>query len=290
MPTMMSSSSVGQQQQQQYAASSPSYGTGAQHAQMPSYAPAPAAQPKGRSLVLPIVGGLLLVLLLVGGVGAFFVIRSMGGSSETKTDTKSQGIGTTDSKDASTTPAANMKEAIRYALDVEQTKGGDVVRVAGIVPLASKQAFKFNFTPQEDGYLYIVGPGPGNVPMTFLTAKPVKQSGVKTNEVTAGEDYVFPDGDGNWITLDENPGTEDYTVIFSKTPLEEPSFLASLAGLTLSEEQQSEFYNFVGKYKANGAKPDVSQAEAADPFVSIKVPEGRADDQPVIFTVRIEHK
>jgi len=286
MPTMMSS---GGMTPPPHSMSSPSYGTGAQ-AQAPSYAPVPA-QPKGRSLVLPIVGGLLLVLLLVGGVGAFFVIRSMGGSTETTTDTKSQGIETTDGKDTkTTTPAANMKESIRYALEVEESKGGEVVRVAGIVPLASKQAFKFYFTPQSDGYLYIVGPGPGNVPMTFLTAKPVKQSGVTTNEVTAGEDFRFPDGDGNWITLDENPGTEDYTVIFSKTPLAEPSFLAATAGLTLSEEQQSEFYNFIGQYKANGAKPDVSQAEAADPFVSIKVPEGRADDQPVIFTVRIEHK
>jgi hypothetical protein len=179
---------------------------------------------------------------------------------------------------------------MRYALEIEKTKGGERARVANIVPLASGQTFKFHFTPTEDGYLYIVGPGPGNVPMTFLTAKPVKQSGVTSNEAEAGTDFEFPAGDGNWITLDQNPGTEDYTIIFSKDPLIAPAFLAALAGKTLTEDEQSEFFNFVGKYKANAPSIDVSQGGAAEPFVSIKVPEGRSTSEPVIFTVRIEHK
>jgi hypothetical protein len=181
-------------------------------------------------------------------------------------------------------------EALRYALEVEKTKGGERARVAGVVPLASGQTFKFHFTPTQDGYLYIVGPGPGNVPMTFLTAKPVKQSGVTTNQAGANTDFEFPSGDGNWITLDQTEGTEDYTVIFSKQPLLVPAFLTALAGKELSEEEQSEFFNFVGQYKANAPTVDVSQGEAADPFVSIRVPEGRADSEPIVFTVRIEHK
>jgi hypothetical protein len=179
---------------------------------------------------------------------------------------------------------------MRYTLEIEKEKGGERARVTNTVPLASGQTFKFHFKATEEGYLYIVGPGPGNVPMTFLTAKPVKQSGLSTNEAVAGADFEFPRGEGNWITLDKTQGTEDYTVIFSKEQLLVPAFLNELAGKTLDEDEQSEFFNFVGQYKANAPTVDVSQGGAADPYVSIKVPEGRAASEPIIFTVRIEHK
>ncbi|HKS26554.1 MAG TPA: protein kinase [Pyrinomonadaceae bacterium] len=291
MPTMMTGGGTAPPVYGQSGASYASSGP----AQTPSYTPAPSqAQPKGRSLVLPIVGGVLVLLLLVGGVGAFFIYKSMsaGGSTDNKDGTDKPVVTDTGDKktDDTSKPAVATVEAVRYALEVEKTKGGERARVAGTVPLASGQTFKFHFTSKEDGYLYIVGPGPGNVPMTFLTAKPVKQSGVKNNEAQADTDYEFPYGDGNWITLDQNEGTEDYTVIFSTEPLETPAFLSQLAGKTLTEEEQSEFFNFVGQYKANAPTVDVSQGEAADPFVSIKVPEGRKAGEPIIFTVRIEHK
>jgi serine/threonine protein kinase len=290
MPTMM----TGANSMQGYSQSSPSYATGAQQPP-PSYAPVPQTGPQsgGRSLVLPIVGGVLVLLLLVGGVGAFFAYRSMSGGKDTKTtETDKPVISDTGDKkkDDTTKPAVATVEAMRYALEIEKTKGGERARVAGTVPLASGQTFKFHFTSKEDGYLYIVGPGPGNVPMTFLTSKPVKQSGVKNNEAQADTDYEFPYGEGNWITLDQNPGTEDYTIIFSTEPLIAPAFLNSLAGKTLSEDEQSEFFNFVGQYKANAPTLDVSQADAAEPYVSLKVPEGRKEGEPVVFTVRIEHK
>lgn len=290
MPTMMTSGGAAPS----YAQAGVSYAPGAPQ-QTPSYTAAPAAPSGGRSLVLPIVGGVLVLLLVVGGAGSYFIYKGMssgGSSTDTKSGTdKPIGTDTGDKKtDDNTKPAVATVEAVRYSLEIEKTKGGERVFVAGTVPLASNQTFKFHFTPTEDGYLYIVGPGPGNVPMTFLTAKPVKQSGVTSNEAASGTDFEFPAGDGNWITLDQNPGTEDYTVIFSTEPLETPAFLTALAGKSLSEDEQSEFFNFVGQYKANAPTLDVSQAEAAEPFVSIKVPEGRKAGEPIIFTVRIEHK
>jgi serine/threonine-protein kinase len=292
MPTMMTGGAAPAYSQSTPYAQSASYAPGAP-SQTPSYAPVPAGtQSGGRSLVLPIVGGVLVLLLLVGGVGGFFAWKSLSGSADKKTGTEQPVV--TDAGDKktgdTTKPALATVEAMRYALEVEKTKGGERALVAGTVPLASGQTFKFHFTPTEDGYLYIIGPGPGNVPMTFLTAKPVKQSGVTSNEAETGTDFEFPKGEGNWITLDQNSGTEDYTIIFSKEPLIVPNFLTTLAGKTLTEEEQSEFFNFVGQYKANAPTVDVSQGEAAEPFVSIKVPEGRKSGEPVIFTVRIEHK
>ena len=56
----------------------------------------------------------------------------------------------------------------------------------------SGQQFKFHFSPSENGYLYIIGPGEKNAPTTFLTAKPARRFGVKTNEVKSGQDFAFP--------------------------------------------------------------------------------------------------
>ena len=54
---------------------------------------------------------------------------------------------------------------------------GQTTRVAGLVPIASGQSFKFHFTFNEDGYLYIFGPGDNNQPTAFLTTKPLPQNG-----------------------------------------------------------------------------------------------------------------
>jgi hypothetical protein len=186
-------------------------------------------------------------------------------------------------------PAA-LDETLRYSLEVETTQGGATVRVAGVVPLATGQAFKFHFTPQEDGYLYVVGPGEKNVPMTFLTAKPVPQSGVTSNQAKTGVDFSFPSGAANWITLDKTAGTEDWTVIFSPTQLTTPAFLSMTAGHTLTPAEQDEMKAFKDKYTANAPKTDVVDGSDKDPYVSVKVPQAKAEGEPVIFDIRIEHK
>jgi len=142
--------------------------------------------------------------------------------------------------------------------------------------------------PRENGYLYIVGPGEGNVPTTFLTAKPIEVSGVETNEVSSGEDFAFPNGDDNWIQLDKTAGTEYWTVIFSPTPLQSPAFLNAEAGNELTEEEQTEFEGFRTQHKANAPATDV--INGADPMVLVKVPAARQPGEPVVFDIRIEHK
>jgi serine/threonine protein kinase len=262
--------------------------------QTPSYTPAPAlVAPKKSSPVIPIIAGVLGLLLILGAVGAFLIYRSLSSGTSTTTELKNPSDNPTEANKNGAPPPdqpATMEESMRYALEVETTQGGATVRVAGVVPLASGQAFKFHFTPQEDGYLYIVGPGAGNVPMTFLSAKPVPQSGVKTNEVEANVDYSFPSGAGNWITLDKTPGTEDYTVIFSPEQLTEPSFLTATAAHTLTTAEQDELTAFEDQYKANAPKTDVVEESGKDPFVSVKVPQAKEAAEPVIFKIRIEHK
>lgn len=264
--------------------------------QPPSAYSMPAtSQAKTRSKSVPIIAAVMGVLLLAAGVGGFFVWRSMSAKPE---DAKVEAGGTTKpgeppetNKNGGTTAPAGTRDSLTYWLEVQAAgEGGQSARVAGIVPLASGQSFKLHFTPRENGYLYIVGPGEKNVPTTFLTAKPFPGSGVKTNEVRSGVDFSFPSGNDNWIQLDKTPGTENYTVVFSSTPLTSPAFLNNAAGTALSASEQKEWDDYKAQFKANAPVVNVINGSGVDPLVSIKIPQAKPSGEPVIFDMRIEHK
>ena len=114
-----------------------------------------------------------------------------------------------------------------------------------------------------------------------------------TNQVAKGSDFSFPNGIEKWLELDTKPGTENYTIIFSKTRLTEPAFLGSQAtGKPLSETEQAELSVFLEKHKTSDLVTEVKNEGAAEPFVAVKVPPASLPDSaaPIIFNVRIEHK
>jgi serine/threonine-protein kinase len=287
-----------------YQAAAPSSGYSQPNAYNPSYnaqqppsysMPAIAAAP-ARSKSVPIIAALIGIVLLAAGVGGFVLLRNRNTTDEPKTeagDNKPNDTPETNKNGAPTngTTTGSAKETLAYWLEVQAAAaGGQSARVAGVVPLASGQSFKLHFTPRENGYLYIVGPGEKNVPMTFLTAKPIPASGVKSNEVKSGVDFSFPSGAGNWITLDKMPGTENWTVIFSPTQLSSPSFLSAPAAHQLTSGEQKEFEDFRAQFKANAPVTNVISGSGVDPFVSIKIPQDKPTGEPVIFDMRIEHK
>jgi serine/threonine-protein kinase len=238
---------------------------------------APAAKSKAGLVIAAVVA---LVLILAVGVGVFLFLKS---SWSTTTGTNSSNAnGSGEVVNAPT-------EITRYWLELEPPDpNAQSARVAALVPLASGQSFKFHFTFSEDGYLYIFGPGDDNLPTAFLTTKPLPESGVRSNRVTSGIEFSFPSGSGNNLTLDKNPGTDNFTVIFTKTPLPEPSFLnETVTGKPLSESQQADLKAFVGKYQAQPVtEPDESNARA--PFVRVKAkPNERGN--PFVFDIRIQH-
>ena len=269
-------------------------------AQSTPYGAAPAAQPRSNSSSaskLPIIIG-AAILLVAGGIGGWYLLSNRGESKVSN----SNNAGVAGKKE---TPPANTNgntggsttgslESLSYWLEIEKAgPNGDSARVAGVVPLASKESFKFHFTPRTSGYLYIIGPGPDGKPLTFLTAEPAEDTGVETNELEGGVDYIFPDDEENkehWITLDKNPGTESYTVIFSPVKLTAPAFLDKEAGSELTAAEKKELEDFQAKYKANAPSTAVINGGGTDPSVSVKVPQAAAPSGPVIFDVRIEHK
>ncbi|HYW73698.1 MAG TPA: DUF4384 domain-containing protein, partial [Pyrinomonadaceae bacterium] len=151
---------------------------------------------------------------------------------------------------------------------------------------------KFHFSPSESGYLYIIGPDDANVPTTFLTAKPARDFGVRSNEVKSGQDFIFPADTGkneNWLNLDKNAGTDEFTVIFSGTPLSSPAFFQADALRQLSDSEQAELNQAMAGFKSNLAGIEVMK-NAPAPFVSIKVPQSAAEGAPVVFKIKIAHK
>jgi serine/threonine-protein kinase len=264
-------------------------------AQPPEAAPPIAAAgpqvavPSRRSSMLPIVGGLLLLILIVVGVGGFFVMNWMKARSA---DTLASATGESRKATARTGPAiATPKEVARYWLELLPTAlGAEPLRVAGVVPLASGQPFKFHFVLNDDGYVYIVGPGEQNQLSTFLTAKPAPISGLQSNHATKGTDLSFPNGLDHWLELDKKPGTEDYTIIISPQPLVSPGFLNEQAGRSLTPAEQAEWTNFLAKYKTSLPTTEVNEANNAEPFVTVKLPNAPESGDPVTLNVRIHHK
>jgi hypothetical protein len=238
--------------------------------------------------VLPFVAVGIVVLLLVIGAGGYAVIHFMGtktSSDPPRTEASNSGNGTSGAD-----LAAGAHEIGRYWVEVNTPNKSEAVRAGEQVSMASGQQFKFHFSPSENGYLYIVGPGEKNAPTTFLSAKPDVAFGVKTNEVKSGQDFAFPaetSKSANWLTLDQTAGTDEFTIIFSTKPLLTPEFLNSPALHQLTQDEQKQLDSLREQSKASSAGEVVKTG--ASPFVSVKVPQN-AEGIPVIVMVRLEHK
>lgn len=250
-------------------------------------APSQPTKSKAGSKVL-ILAAVAFVVLLVVGVAGFFVVRKLvAGSGTTVTN---NGAG----KDGSgkVTAAVATREVGQYWLELfPESLIGDSVRVAGAVPLASAQSFKFHFVFTEPGHLYIVGPGEQNKPTAFLTDRPAAVSGLDSNQVAKGSDFSFPSGLEHWLQLDKKAGTEDYTIIFSPTPLTEPPFFGEPAtGSPLSETEQLQLSTFLAKHTGQEPVIEINDKDAERPYAAVKAARAGSANSPLVFRIRIQHK
>jgi len=219
----------------------------------------------------------VVVILSLAGVGGFLILNRAKG--------KPNNVATTGTESRSSAAASTPSEISRYWLELEKPS----TKVAGLVPIASGQSLKLHFVFTESGYLYLIGLGRNNQPTAFLTAKPPEGSGLKNNRAAQSVDFSFP-GDDNWLTLDSKPGTENYTVIFSKVPLTTPSFFNAPANMeALSQAEQSELKEFTSKYQGTGQTTELDNSNSAAPFVRVKALPGQIDN-PIVFDIRIQHK
>jgi len=246
----------------------------------------PAARRAPRRLI--VAGALALLLVCITGAGGWLAWN--GWQARRAAGDVERGLVTTGA--ASAEPPAHF-ELMNYwieAFDDDTGEGAGRRIAAKELSLPSGQQFKFHFVTRERGYLYIVGPGVGNAPTTFLTARP---AGImKTNLASAGADFTFPYGEGQVLELDKNPATEEYVVIFSRTPLLSPAFLATDAGHVLTPAELKELEDLRARSKTALPVADVkdsgAQGEAATVIVAVQ--SAGAPSEPVIFDIRIEHR
>jgi len=112
---------------------------------------------------------------------------------------------------------------------------------------------------------------------------------LKTNRVKQNADLSFPSG-SNWLSLDTNPGTDTFKVIFSKTPLNSPAFLDEAVTLQpLTAAQLSELKQFEANYKDSKAIVDLDESNKQAPSMRIKLPPDQLNN-PIVFDIRIQHK
>jgi serine/threonine protein kinase len=227
--------------------------------------------------------------LIIGAVVLFLVVLVVAGASIFLWNRSRTATSTATTSGSTTTPVAGPKEVSRYWLELQPAAGGEAARVAGLVPIASGQSFKFHFVFSEPGYVYIFGPGAKNQPTAFLTSKPMTESGVTSNQVKGGGDFSFPSGQDNNITLDKNPGTDVFTIIFSTSPLQSPAFLSErVTGQPLSADEQAELKSFVGQHTAQPPVTERDESTPRAPFVRVKVP-AEAASNPIVFDIRVQH-
>jgi hypothetical protein len=241
---------------------------------------APVATPPKKSSVGLIVGAVVFVVLIAAvGIASYFIWNR---SSTTTTTVTNPG----------TTPASvpTTREITRYWLELEpEREGAAPAQVAALVPIASGRSFKFHFAFSESGYVYIFGPGENNQPTAFLTSKPLPESGVTSNQATGGSDFSFPRGAGNNVTLDKNPGTDVFTIVFAKSALSSPSFLNEpVTGKPLSTAQQAELKAFVSKYTEKSPVTELDESNPRAQQVRVKVPADQTNN-PIVFEIRIQH-
>jgi serine/threonine-protein kinase len=254
-------------------------------------APRPAApQPVAPSVpVAPVHEKGSKTGLIIGAIAVVLVLAAVGGASiflwnRSKTTT---GATATTSTGSTTAAVSTPREITRYWLELES--GGQPALVAGLEPIKSGQSFKFHFNFSETGYVYIFGPGDKNQPTAFLTTKPLPASGVRTNQVTGGSDFSFPSGQGNAVTLDKNPGTDVFTIVFAKTALPSPAFLNEpVTGEALSAAQQAELRSFAAQYSQKPPNTELDNSNPRAPLVRVKVPADQTNN-PVVFEIRIQH-
>jgi hypothetical protein len=249
---------------------------------------APSTQTGGRS-ALPFVAVGIVVLLLVVGAGGYAVIHFMGASAN---NNAARADSANSNKRASGSDlAAGAHEVGRYWVEVNTPNKSEAVLAGESLSMKSLQQFKFHFSPSENGYLYIIGPGQKNAPTTFLTTKQVSGLKIAGNEIKSGEDFAFPaetNTSTSWLNLDQTAGTDEFTLIYSTSLLSEPAFLNQPAGHELTQDEQRQLETLRQQNKANSAAAEVVRT-GASPFVSVKVPQN-AEGSPVIFMVRLEHK
>ncbi|HEV7889386.1 MAG TPA: protein kinase [Pyrinomonadaceae bacterium] len=259
----------------------------ASHGSAAAAVPGTVQEPR-RSLV-PLVAGGALALALLGGLGGWLALR------DTKSNVNAVGPGVPSpaaTAAPNAPPAAPKVEAASYWFEVfDDSKDMSGERVAEVAPtLPSGRQIRFHFKPEEQGFLYLVGPNDkGNAQMTFLTA--LGDDALKSNLLLKGVDFVYPTDAGTVsrrITLESKTAADEMIFIFSPKPLMSPAFLTKQHKYELKPEDVSALFELRTQSKSDAPTFAVA-GEGGERRVAVNVP-ATAEGRTLIFDVRVNHQ
>jgi serine/threonine protein kinase len=242
--------------------------------------------PKKRSPLI-LIAAIVVVLFIVIGVSGFGLWRYLNSRGTNK-----QATTTTDANTTTTDAAEPLHEVARYWIEVNTENSDDANRAGELISMRSGQEFKFHFSPSENGFLYIIGPGDKNAPTIFLSSQPGPMSGLDTNEVKSGTKVSFPEDTvlkANFIRLDETPGTDEFMFVFSPSAITTPAFFAGPSQHQLTADELKQWADFQARAKANSPTIEVIKTGASSQ-TAVKTPQNAPENASVVFRVRIEHK
>ncbi len=119
-------------------------------------------------------------------------------------------------------PEKSLNTGLQYWIELH--RDGKTQRVSNKFAFKSGDQIKFHVTSNIDGYAYILlkSGSRGESSVLFPDA-----STTDNNRVQRGKDYVLPESD--FLTFDENPGTEKLSLLLSRTPIDAQAYLSNPA-------------------------------------------------------------
>lgn len=117
-------------------------------------------------------------------------------------------------------PTEKINTGVQYWIELK--RDNQVLKVSNKHNFAANDHIRFHVKANIDGYAYILLKSGSRGEQSVLFPDP---KSAEDNQVARGQDYVLP-SDG-WLTFDENPGTEQVTLLLSRTPIDATAYLNS---------------------------------------------------------------
>lgn len=129
------------------------------------------------------------------------------------------------SKDLFRTQLNNQKEEKNTGVQywIELKRGTEHLKVSNKYPFKTGDQVRFHVVPNIDGYAYVLLKSGSRGERAVLFPN---ERAHENNHVAHGRDVMIP-GDGTYLQFDENPGTEQLSLVISRAPINATAYLES---------------------------------------------------------------
>jgi hypothetical protein len=129
------------------------------------------------------------------------------------------------SKDLFRTQLNNQKEEKNTGVQywIELKRGAEHLKVSNKYPFKTGDQVRFHVVPNIDGYAYVLLKSGSRGERAVLFPN---ERAHENNHVAHGRDVMIP-GDGTYLQFDENPGTEQLSLVISRAPINATAYLES---------------------------------------------------------------